>query len=413
MKRSAKPPMAAAKEPTTSIRTGAWRFERPVFVSRLAPCSEACPLGEDIPTIMALNGKGDFAGAYRKIVEENPFPGICGRICFHPCERVCNRGRFDEAVSVKDLEWSVFKEVQAQEPAAEGREPKKGRKVAVVGGGPAGLSCAHFLALSGHEITILERGEDLEIFALSLHNGAPERADLEWEVKRILSLGVGMGSYVLHQNQGYEDLAKDFDAVYVSPKLDSDPSRKENAPVNLRSGLVVLEERGTATSGPPGKESEITRTVVRQIAAGKMAALQLDLHFRGAPSGQIRPFAVGRLGAVSFEVFKLGVTGRIPRPLQGVVRFQDINVAHFKKIPGIRPATPQETLDKPRRIASARRCFQCGTCTFCMRCYDYCPDLAIQMNGKAKERAIDYDHCKGCGICAEECPRGAISWVHE
>jgi 2-oxoacid:acceptor oxidoreductase delta subunit (pyruvate/2-ketoisovalerate family) len=413
MKRSAKPPMAAAKEPTTAIRTGAWRFERPVFVSRLAPCSEACPLGEDIPTIMALNGKGDFAGAYRKIVEENPFPGICGRICFHPCERVCNRGRFDEAVSVKDLEWSVFKEVQVQDPAAEGREPKKGRKVAVVGGGPAGLSCANFLALSGHEITILEQREELEIFALSLHNGAPERADLEWEVKRILSLGVGMGNYVPHHDQGYEDLAKDFEAVYVSPKLDSDPSRKENAPVNLRSGLVVLDERGTATSGPPGKESEITRTVVRQIATGKMAALQLDLHLRGAPSGQDRPFAVGRLGAVSFEVFKLGVTGRIPRPLQGVVRFQDINVAHFKKTPRIRSASPQGTLDKPQRIASARRCFECGTCTFCMRCYDYCPDLAIQMNGKAKERAIDYDHCKGCGICAEECPRGAISWVHE
>ena len=183
--------------------------------------------------------------------------------------------------------------------------------------------------------------------------------------------------------------------------------------MNLRSGLVVLDERGTATPGPPGKESDITRTVVRRIAAGKMAALQLDLHFRSAPPGQIRPFAVGRLGAVSFEVFKLGVTGRIPRPLQGVVQFQDLNVAHFKKTPRIRPASPQGTLNNLQGIASARRCFQCGSCTFCMRCYDYCPDLAIRMDGKAKERAIDYDHCKGCGICAEECPRGAISWVHE
>ncbi len=164
MKRNSKPPMAAAKEPTTAIHTGTWRFERPVFVSRLAPCSEACPLGEDIPAIMALNGKADFAGAYSKIVEENPFPGICGRICFHPCERVCNRGRFDEAVSVKDLEWSVFKEVQAREPSTGAREPKKDRKVAVVGGGPAALSCAYFLALLGHEITILEEGEELEIY---------------------------------------------------------------------------------------------------------------------------------------------------------------------------------------------------------------------------------------------------------
>jgi 2-oxoacid:acceptor oxidoreductase delta subunit (pyruvate/2-ketoisovalerate family) len=413
MKRNIKPPMAAAKEPTTAIRTGTWRFERPVFVSRLAPCSEACPLGEDIPAVMALNGKGDFAGAYRKIAEENPFPGICGRICFHPCERVCNRGRFDEAVSVKDLEWSVFKEAQAHEPPTEDREPKNGRKVAIVGGGPAGLSCSYFLALLGHEITILEQGEEMEIFELSLHNDAPKRADLEWEAKRILNLGVGLGRYVPDQARGYEDLAKDFDAVYASPKLDSNPPRRENGPVTLRSGLVVFDEREPTTAEPEGKEREITRTMVRQIAAGKMAALRLDLHLRGAPSGQIRPFAVGRLAAVSFEVFKLGVTGRIPRPLQGAVRFEDLNVAHFNKTPRIHPASPQGTLDKPQRIASARRCFQCGTCTFCMSCYDYCPDLAIQMDGKAKERAIDYDHCKGCGICAEECPRGAISWVHE
>ena len=409
MKRSAKPPMAAAKEPTTAIRTGAWRFEKPVFVSRLAPCSEACPLGEDIPTIMALNGKGDFAGAYRKIVEENPFPGICGRICFHPCERVCNRGRFDEAVSIKELEWSVFKEAQTRSLIVSSLEPRKGRKVAVVGGGPAGLSCAYFLALLGHEITILEQGDDPEIFALSLDRGSLERADLEWEVKRVLSLGVGMRQGVPDQAQEHEGLAEEFEAIYVSPKADEDPSRKESGLVTLRSGLVVLDER----TAPSGKEKDITRTVVRQVAAGKMAALQLELHFRGAPASQIRPFAVGRLGAVSFEVFKLGVTGRIPRPLQGVVRFEDLNVAHFEKMPRLHPASPQGILDKRQRRASARRCFQCGTCTFCMRCYDYCPDLSIQMDGKAKERAIDYDHCKGCGICAEECPRGAISWVHE
>lgn len=413
MKRNIKAPMAAAKEPTTAIRTGTWRFERPVFVSRLAPCSEACPLGQDIPAIMALNGKGDFEGAYLKILEENPFPGICGRMCFHPCERVCNRGRFDEAVSIKDLEWSVFKEAQTRGPVARGLEPKRGRRVAVVGGGPAGLACAYFLALLGHQLTILESGAEPEILALGIHEGSPKKADLEWEAKRILSLGVGMGSYVPDQAQGYGDLAKDFDAVYVSPKLDSAQPQKGGDPVTLLSGLVVLDERATTTAEPAGKERQITRTVVRQIAAGKMAALRLDLQFRGAPSGQIRPFAVGRLGAVSYEVFKLGVTGRIPRPLQGVVRFEDLNVAHFKKTPRIHPGSPQGSLDKLERIASAKRCFQCGSCTFCMRCYDYCPDLSIQMDAKAKERAIDYDHCKGCGICAEECPRGAISWVHE
>jgi 2-oxoacid:acceptor oxidoreductase delta subunit (pyruvate/2-ketoisovalerate family) len=283
----------------------------------------------------------------------------------------------------------------------------------VVGGGPAGLSCAYFLALLGHQITVLEQGDEPGIFALSIDKGSLERADLEWEVKRVLSLGVGMGHYVPDQAKGYEDLAKEYEAVYVSPKLGTDPARKEIAPVSVRSGLVVLDSGATTTEGPQATEREIGRTVVRQIAAGKTAALQLELHFRGAPAGQIRPFAVGRLGAFSYEVFKLGVTGRIPRPLQGVVRFEDLNVAYFEKTPRLHPASPQGILDKKQRIASARRCFQCGTCTFCMRCYDYCPDLSIRMDGKTRERAIDYDHCKGCGICAEECPRGAISWVHE
>jgi NADPH-dependent 2,4-dienoyl-CoA reductase/sulfur reductase-like enzyme len=312
MKRNIKAPMAAAKEPTTPIRTGAWRFERPVFVSRLAPCSEACPLGQDIPAIMALNGRGDFEGAYLKILEENPFPGICGRMCFHPCERVCNRGRFDEAVSIKDLEWSVFKEARTRQPLPKGLEPKEGRKVAVVGGGPAGLACSYFLALLGHQLTLFDSGAELEILALNRHDDSLEKADLEWEVKRILSLGVAVAHYVPDQARGYGDLAKDFDAVYASPKLNTALRLKGSDPVTLQSGLVVLEERATPAAEAAGKERQITRTVARQIAAGKTAALQLELHFRGAPRSQIRPFAVGRLGAVSYEVFKLGVTGRIP-----------------------------------------------------------------------------------------------------
>jgi 2-oxoacid:acceptor oxidoreductase delta subunit (pyruvate/2-ketoisovalerate family) len=412
MKGHIKPPMAAAKEPTTPIRTGNWRFERPVFVSRLAPCSEACPLGEDIPAIMALNGKGDFEGAYLKILEENPFPGICGRICFHPCERVCNRGRFDEAVSIRDLEWSAFKEAQTHELVTRGLEPQKGRKVAVLGGGPAGLSCAYFLALLGQEVTILEQGEEPEILTLGAADGSLEKTDLERELTRILNLGVTVKPHGFDHDKGYEALAEEYEALYVSPGLGVGSPRKEGGTVNLRSGLAVLDERAT-TPEPVAKEGLINRTVVRQIAAGKRAALLLDLHLAGASPDQIKPFAVGRLGAVSYEVFKLGVTGRIPRPLQGVVRFEDLNVAHFEKTPRLHPASPQGLLDKPERIASARRCFQCGICTFCMRCYDYCPDVSIQMDGKTRERAIDYDHCKGCGICAEECPRGAIAWVHE
>ena len=97
-------PMSAAVTPTTPNLTGSWRFERPVFINGIAPCREACPLGINIAEIMVYNKEGNFKQAYDKFCLENPFPGICGQVCFYPCQRVCNRGRFDEAISIKNLD---------------------------------------------------------------------------------------------------------------------------------------------------------------------------------------------------------------------------------------------------------------------------------------------------------------------
>ena len=99
--------------------------------------------------------------------------------------------------------------------------------------------------------------------------------------------------------------------------------------------------------------------------------------------------------------------------LGNVVRVQELNLSFFKKFPRIKPSSPEEGLTERQNILSARRCFQCGWCNSCLKCYEYCPDLAIKVDPETGRPKIDYDHCKGCGICVKECPRGAISLEKE
>lgn len=405
-----KPPMAAAHEPTTANKTGTWRFEKPVFTSRLAPCSEACPMGQDIPAIMALNSRGHFDAALEKILEENPFPGICGKICFHPCERVCNRGRFDEPVSIQDLERFAFEEAMARGlPEKEGGTEQES-KVAVIGSGVAGLCCAWFLTHCGHRVTIFEEGRHLSIMDLAGEHSGLTEDDLEWEARKILSAGVAIETGTAADQAFYPELARKFEAVYRSPGKNMEPTRRAKPVDRHETGFLLLEEEGKDMDP---SEIDLTRTVVRHMAAGKRAALLLDLCLKGHSIEDMDARAVGRLGAYSMEAHLLGSEGYPVRHLRDVVRIADLNTAHFNKSPRIAPSSRLGRYTRSQAVSSARRCFQCGTCNFCFRCYDYCPDLAILMDAKAKRREIDYDHCKGCGICAEECPRGAIAWVKE
>jgi Pyruvate/2-oxoacid:ferredoxin oxidoreductase delta subunit len=403
------PPMAAAKEPTTGNRTGTWRFERPAFTSRLAPCSEACPLGQDIPAIMALNSRGSFDEAFEKILEENPFPGICGKICFHPCERVCNRAEFDEAVSIQDLEWFSFQEMMARDFPRKGKEPAESR-VAVLGGGVAGLSFAYFMMLCGRRVTLFEEGRHLSLLDLAAWHVGLGEEDLQREARRILDGGVAVETGAPPPEALYPELSRSFHALYRPPGNNTGPARKAKNVHRHESGLFFIEEEGEIIDS---SKRDLSRNLVRLMAAGKRAALALDLSLNGLPAKGMEAYAVGRLGAYSMEAYFSNQKDGPSRPLGNVVRMEDLNPAHFVKIPRIRPSIRQGRFTRNLAVASARRCFQCGTCNFCGRCYEFCPDLAICMDGERKSREIDYDHCKGCGICAEECPRGAVAWAKE
>ena len=87
-------------------KTGAWRTERPVYVELLPPCANACPAGEHVQAWLydAEGGGADYERAWRTIMEDNPFPAVMGRVCYHPCETACNRGQLDEAVGINSVE---------------------------------------------------------------------------------------------------------------------------------------------------------------------------------------------------------------------------------------------------------------------------------------------------------------------
>ncbi|MHB8827955.1 MAG: FAD-dependent oxidoreductase [Syntrophales bacterium] len=147
---------------TEGNKTGSWRFLRPHFENKTAPCSAACPVGEDIPQIEMLTAQGDFKEAWETILRENPFPAVCGRVCFHPCEGLCNRGSYDEAIAVHTLERFLADTAARYDfhPPAPVASPRNER-IAVVGGGPAGLAAAWFLTRLGFTCDIFEAAAEV------------------------------------------------------------------------------------------------------------------------------------------------------------------------------------------------------------------------------------------------------------
>jgi formate dehydrogenase beta subunit len=163
-----------------------------------APCQRTCPAGIDIPGYITHIREGNYRAAIELIKESNPLPLTCGRVCPHPCEENCRLGRVTEPVNINHLKrFAADYELHTGVHISPYKAPETGKKVAIIGGGPAGLTCAYYLARYGHSPTIFEAMPKL---GGMLRYGIPEyrlpKAILDWEIEGILGMGVAVKSNV-------------------------------------------------------------------------------------------------------------------------------------------------------------------------------------------------------------------------
>ena len=171
--------------------TGSWRSQRPVYVDRLPPCNATCPAGENIQQWLFHAEEGHYEAAWRTLTRDNPLAAIMGRVCYHPCEKACNRGELDESVGINAVERFLGDEANRQNWQFAPVTRDSGKRVMVVGSGPAGLSAAYHLRCQGHAVVIFEaESESGGMMRYGIPQYRLPRETLDQDVQRIVNMGV-------------------------------------------------------------------------------------------------------------------------------------------------------------------------------------------------------------------------------
>ena len=180
------------------------------------PCVELCPAHVDVPGYISLVGEERYDDAIRLIRKDNPFPSVCGLVCEHPCETHCRRTIVDSPLNIRGIKR--FAVDHAGEVPAPPRAPSSGKTVAIVGGGPSGLTAAYFLSLMGHTVTVFERKPKL---GGMLRYGIPSYrlpgSYLDRDIDTILSTGVSVRvNCEVGTDVTLEELRRDYDSLYLA-----------------------------------------------------------------------------------------------------------------------------------------------------------------------------------------------------
>lgn len=187
-------------------------------IGQTVPCESFCPAHINVPAYIALAANGKYADALNMVRKDNPFPTACALVCEHPCELRCRRTLLDAPINIRGIKKFIVDNAAADQVPTPQPHPSTGKKIAVIGGGPSGLSCAYYLALMGHSVTIYEKHPRL---GGMLRYGIPAyrlpRELLDQDINGILKSGdiaVELNSAI--DSEAMQVVAKEHDAVYVS-----------------------------------------------------------------------------------------------------------------------------------------------------------------------------------------------------
>ncbi len=257
-------------------KTGLWRYTKPLIKAKIPPCQTACPAGNWIQKFVSETGSENLGEAWQALILENPFPGVCGRVCYHPCELSCNRKELDSATSIHATERYLADHFFEKRPTLPLPKAKQNKKVAVVGSGPAGLAGAYFLAMMGYETVVYEARNELGgIPQIGIPRYRLPKEILDKEIEDIIALGVEVktGCRVGNDLQ-FADLLS-HDAVFLA--TGAHRAAELNIPTetkaNIYQGLDFLAQYNLGQSLDLGKKVivigggnvviDVSRTLIR------------------------------------------------------------------------------------------------------------------------------------------------------
>lgn len=321
------------------------------------PCVSLCPAGVDVPGYIALVGEEKYADAIRLIRQNNPFPSVCGLICEHPCEKQCRRNMIDDAINIRGMKR--YAADHAGVVPVEPNAPATGKRVAIVGGGPSGLSAAYYLSLMGHEVEIFEQRNQLGgMLRYGIPNYRLPRETLDEEIRVILSTGPKVHTGVsVGKDLSVVDLKDRFDAVYLAIGAHIDkkiPLNRQDA-AGVKPAVELLRKIGddeypdftgkrVAIIGGGNVAMDVARTSVR-LGADKVSVV----YRRRTDDMTAMKEEIEDARAEGCEIFELNSPERVETDETGHITGLWVKPQIIGPISGGRPV-PVEARREPEKI---------------------------------------------------------------